>query len=87
MTEAREILTLNDGTELDGYVIEDGIFLWVYLNNMRMATGGPLLMDPEKTKVIKANRYGEKATYTGFDHLHCISEENNGQLSAGLKKG
>lgn len=83
----QEKLILNDGTELAGHAIEDGDVLWVYLDNMTMVTGGPLLMDPEKTKIIKADRYGEKATYIGFDHLYCISEENNGQLSAGLKKG
>ena len=47
-----------------------------------------LLNDPEKTKVIKGERYGEKQTVRGYKHLCSVSEEMGGQMISGsLKKG
>jgi len=79
-------LTLNDGTELEGYLIADDAKLFLYVFNITLAEGFELLNDPEKTKVIKSEQYGEKVTYRGFKHLSSISEERNGMISAVVKK-
>ena len=79
-------LILNDGTELDGYLIDDETKLFLYIFNLTLAEGFELLNDPEKTKVIKSEQYGTKATYRGFKHLCAISEERDNMISAVVKK-
>lgn len=82
-----EKLTLNDGTELEGHLIETDARLFVYVYGLAMAEAFELLNDPEKTKKIVAERYGEKTTVRGYKHLYSISEEAGGMISGGLKKG
>lgn len=83
-----EKLILNDGTELTGHMIETDSRLFVYLYEITMADAFALLNDPEKTKVIKGERYGEKQTVRGYKHLCSVSEEMGGQMISGsLKKG
>lgn len=83
-----EKLTLNDGTELVGHMIETDSRLFVYLYEITLAAAFELLNDPEKTKVIKSERYGEKQTVRGYKHLCSVSEEMGGQMISGsLKKG
>ena len=79
-------LILNDGTELEGYLINDETKLFLYIFNVSLAEGFELLNDPDKTKVIKSEQYGVKATYRGFKHLSAISEEIDGMISAVVKK-
>lgn len=80
-----EMLTLNDGTQLGGHCIEADGTLWLYLEKALLAELFPLLNDPEKTKVIRASRYGAETTIRGYKHLFCIREETN-QVNAGLRK-
>lgn len=82
----QEKLTLNDGTELAGHVIEDGMNLFVYLDNNTILAAFPILSDPEKTENIVAFRNGQTTEYTGYTHLKSISEENGGRVSAVLLK-
>ena len=82
-----EQLTLNDGTVLAGYCIQDGSNLFVYLYEKTMALAYPDLSDAQKTGMIRADQYDETAYYSGFDHLYCISEEDGGMVSAILKRG
>ena len=83
-----EKLTLNDGTELTGHMVETDSRLFVYLYGITMTEAFELLNDPEKTKVIKGEQYGVKQTIRGYKHLCSVSEEMGGQMINGsLKKG
>ena len=82
-----EKLTLNDGTELEGHLIETDARLFVYVYGLALAEAFELLNNPEKTKKIIAERYGEKTTVRGYKHLYSISEEAGGMIAGGLKKG
>ena len=80
-----EKLTLNNGDELQGHLIETDGRLFLYLNGISLADAFGLLIDPENTKIIHAERYGQKTTARGYKQLYSISNEN-GQICAGLKK-
>lgn len=83
-----EKLTLNDGTELTGHMIETDSRLFVYLYGITLTEAFELLNDPEKTKVIKGEQYGVKQTVMGYRHLCSVSEEMGGRMITGsLKKG
>lgn len=89
MSEARELqesLTLNDGTVLNGHALETETRLFLYIYGMTMAEVFEQVNDPEKTKKITAERYGEKQTIRGYKVLISISLETNGMISASLKK-
>ena len=81
-----ETLKLNDGTVLNGHVLESGGDLFLYVYGSSLTDLYPLLSVPAKTKQIVADRYGEKTTYTGYNYLYCIREEVTGMCSAGLRK-
>jgi hypothetical protein len=80
-----EKLILNNGDELQGHILETESRLFVYLKGISLADAFSLLIDPENTKVIRAERYGEKTTVRGYKKLYSISDEN-GQICAALKK-
>lgn len=81
-----EKLTLNDGTELNGHLIETETRLFLYVYDMQMDEVFNLLYDPEKTKKIVAERGGEKTTVKGYKVLMSISVETSNMISASLKK-
>ena len=81
-----ETLTLNDGTELVGHLLETETRLFVYVWGKTLAEAFELLIDPERTKKIVADRYGEKTTVRGYKHLMSISEEAGGMIAGSLKK-
>ena len=81
-----EKLTLNDGTELQGHAIETETRLFVYVWGKTLTEVFELLNDPEKTKRIIAERYGEMQTFRGYKRLMSISDEGSGMISASLKK-
>ena len=81
-----ELITLNDGTVIEGYFIVSDNRLFVYMKNISLSDAFPLMNDPEKTRIIKENRYGEKTTVRGFKHLYAITEESADMVSAALKK-
>ena len=81
-----ETLTLNDGTVLAGYCSEGTGKLFVYLYNQTLASAYVYLSDSEKTKKIMEHNYDAQYTYTGYNHLYCISEERGGEVSAILTK-
>ena len=80
-----EVLILNDGTELAGHLLESGEKLYLYVTGVTLREAFELLDDPEKTKAIRAERYGAQSEYKGYKHLFCIREEAD-QVSAGLRK-
>ena len=83
-----ETLTLNDGTELAGHLLERGEKLYLYVTGVTLREAFELLDDPEKTKVIQAERYGAKTTVRGYKRLFSISDDNgaDGMVCAGLRK-
>jgi len=81
-----ETLTLNDGTELVGHLLETENRLFVYVWEKTLAEAFELLNDPERTKKIVAERYGETKTVKGYKHLVSISEESGGMIAGSLKK-
>ena len=81
-----EKLILKDGTELHGHQIETDIRLFVYIFDKTIAEVFQLLIDPEKTKTIKWERYGITGTVKGYTRLMSLSDENS-MICASLKKG
>lgn len=81
-------LILNDGTVFDGsYAIQSGDRLWVYVYaDITMADLFALLNDPEKTKIIMVKRFGDNLSFCEYKTLFCIRIEDEGFISAGLKK-
>lgn len=81
-----EKLTLNNGEEVQGHLLETDTRLFLYLYEISLADAFALLIEPENTKIIKWERYGTKGTVRGYKHLVSISEESGGMISASLKK-
>ena len=70
-----ETLTLNDGTQIRGHYIETETRLFLYCFEITLAESVQLLNDPEKTKVIRMERYGETSEVRGYKHLYSVSED------------
>ena len=81
-----EKLILNNGDELSGHLLESDGRLFIYMYGISMADAFALLIEPENTKTIHWERYGEKGTVRGYKHLKAISEETGGMVSASLVK-
>lgn len=81
-------LTLNDGTELgSSYVIRSGNNLWVYVYaQITFADLFSLLNNPENTAAITMKQGEEETVFEGFAELFCIRKEDEGFISAGLRK-
>ena len=82
-----EKLILNDGTELHGHLIETDSRLFLYIWEKTLEEAFNLLIDPEKTKKIVEDRYGNITTVRGYKKLMSISEESGGMIASSLKKG
>lgn len=82
-------LKLNDGTELENsYVSQAGGNLWVYVYaQITFAALFTLLNDPSKTDVITLNDGATVTEFNGYNDLFCIRKEDEGFISAGLRKG
>lgn len=72
-----ETLTLNDGTVLNGHILEsgNGFVIFVYLDGMSLAQGYTLFSDSENTSRIVAMSYGNEHIYEGFTELTAINSE------------
>lgn len=72
-----ETLTLNDGTVVNGHVIEngDGQIIYVYLDGMSLVDGVMLFSDREKTINIVAMSHGVEHVYYGFTIIWSASAE------------
>ena len=81
-----EKLTLNDGTELNGSVIDSGE-LFLYVNESDIQTVFNLLIDPEKTAVIiYTQNNADQETYRGYTKLIAVRDEGRGLITAVLRK-
>ena len=72
-----EALTLNDGTVVNGHILDnsDGSLIFVYLDRMSILDGVVMFSDPEKTTVITAMNHGNEHIYEGYTELKSASGE------------
>ena len=72
-----ETITLNDGTILNGHILEDGFGqrIFVYIDGMSLMQGFMLMSNASKTSVMVANNRGTEHTYTGFTEIISIDSE------------
>ena len=72
-----ETLTLNDGTVVDGHILEsgDGQTIFVYLDGKTVIEGVMLFSDPSKTSEITAINHGDEHIYSGYTELWSASHE------------
>ena len=78
-----ETLTLNDGTVVNGHIIDnwDGT-IFVYLEGMTVVQGVLLFADPEKSKKVVAMNHGVEHVYEGYTELtHANNEFGNCNLT------
>ena len=84
-----ETLTLNDGTVLEeSNAHRDGEKLFVYIQDgSTLAEVFALLIDPEKTETIVKKAPGmDDQTFEGFTKLLAVQDQENGFITAVLKK-
>lgn len=79
-------LILKDGTELEGYPLETGGRLLLYIYNNTMRGVFDKLIEPGNTIVIRSEQNGTKETFRGYVVLYDIMLEDGGMICAGLKK-
>lgn len=78
------MLTLNDGTIIENSSVIESGNLYVYIGNgMTLAEVFEIMNDPEKTKKIV---YDMGGTYRGYKKLIAVRDEQNGTMTAVLKK-
>ena len=72
-----ETLTLNDGTVVNGHILDsgDGQSIFVYLDSMNILQGVMLFSDAEKTINITAMNHGNEHVYYGYTILWSVSAE------------
>lgn len=82
-----EILILNDGTEVNGHIMEDGdgMKIFVYLDG-KSVIEGVMLFTPERASRITARNHGEEHVYEGYTDLWSASHEY-GNCNLVMKKG
>ena len=83
-----ETLTMNDGTVLNGHILEDGYgqVIFVYLDGMSLMDGFMILSNPAKTARIVANNHEVETVYEGYTQLDAINNQF-GNCNATLRKG
>lgn len=81
-----ETITLNNGVIINGYVLESDGVIYMYLYEISMQNAFNLLIFPQNTVRMVANRNGEVTTIEGYNHLFFVREEYGGMISAGMKK-
>lgn len=82
-----EKLTLSDGTELENSsaILSGNMFL--YIRGEDMKTVFDLLIDPENTEeIVYTMINGEDRTFRGFNKLIAVTDEENGLITAVLRK-
>lgn len=82
-----EKLTMNDGTVLaDSSAILSGD-LFLYLNGVTFGGAFMMLSESRKTKKITyTQNNGEKVIYSGYTRLMALRDDENGIISAVLRK-
>lgn len=84
-----QIVTLNDGTELENsYAAEtlDNLFLYIS-NGMSMLQVLMLMADPSKTEEITYTAGENTTVYSGYTVVQGITQEHGGMISVVLRRG
>ena len=83
-----ETITLNDGTELQGHILENGDdrIIFVYLDGMSLMDGYALMSDRNKTIRMTALNHGNEHVYDGFTEIDAISSAF-GNCNLTMRKG
>ena len=81
-------LTLNDNTELENSSAhESGGYLYIYVQNgFSLRAVFELLIDPERTEKIIKTEAGTDTVYWGYDRLIAVRDEENGYITAVMRK-
>lgn len=83
-----QTLQIGNAVLVGSYAFLSGDVLWVYVYaEISLADLFAMLNEPENTQEIRASRFGEETVFTGYTELFCIRKEEEGFLSAGLRKG
>lgn len=72
-----ETLTLNDGTVLEGHILDngDGMLIYVYLDNKTLAEGYTVFSDTENIRRIVAMNHGTEHVYEGYTQIVAINTQ------------
>lgn len=72
-----EVLILNDGTNVNGHILDggDGQMIFVYLDGMSIMQGVTLFSDSDKTCRIIAMNHGTEHIYENYTELWSASHE------------
>lgn len=83
-----EILILNDGTEVNGHILDNGddLTIFVYLDGMSIVEGVMIFSDSEKTARITAMNHGAETVYEGYTELWAANHEF-GNCNLVMRKG
>ena len=84
-----ERLMLSDGTAfLDSHALQNGNLLFVYIKdeNSDIRTVFDALYDSTKTNRITYYLYKSEIVFDGFTKLMSVRDEDNGMITAYLKK-
>ena len=82
-----ETLTLNDGTVVNGHIMEGyDRNIFVYLDKMTVVDGVMLFADKNKSKRVIANNHGDEHVYEGYTEL---TQANNefGNCNLTMRRG
>lgn len=82
-------ITLADGTVIqNAYAMPVNGDLFIYINSTEMDIRDvwSLLSNVRKTKRIRSQAFGEDITYQKYTDIYFIRREDNGSMSAGLRK-
>ncbi len=81
-----EILTLNDGTELNGYAEENNGKLSVYIHEKTMQEVFEMLSDKTKTSKIISEKNGDTHIFKKYTHMYSITEAFQGLVITTMTK-
>ena len=83
-----ETITLNDGTELQGHILENGDdrIIFVYLDRLSLMDGFALMSDRNKTIRMVAMNHGNEHVYEGYTEIDSISSAF-GNCNLTMRKG
>lgn len=71
-----ETLTLNDGTVINGHILEGGEgSIFVYLDGMTILQGVTIFSDEENVSHIVANNHSVETVYDGYTEIKNASHE------------
>lgn len=81
-----EQLILNNGTIIEGHLIETGGNLFLYMYGISLQIAFEQLNNPQNVVSIQWKNAGDTVTVTGYKHLHSIAKESATLVTAMLRK-